>query len=188
MLAGVAAFFLSPGAVRQYLAQRVDDLKNTFETLASGAEPAVTSGQVSLGSGVQRANLSEAALEVFLDHWIVGVGANGVPAAIGRLTGTDGPAHNSYLETLALGGIFGLALLVYYVISVILLVRSGSRALKKSVPLEQKSLVRAIRLVIIVIAIVAGMLTLNYIALFWLPMILAIGLKAMEEPDPEVSS
>jgi hypothetical protein len=190
LLAGLAALFLSPGAVRLYLAERVDDLAATFQTLVLGAEPALAPGQVNIGSGVERADLSRAALDVFLDHWIVGVGANDVPAAIGRLTGMPAPAHNTYVETLAVGGIFGLALLVYYATCVVRLVRTGFRRDRENSvhSLERQSVLRATRLVIIVVALMAVVLTFDYIAFFWLPIILAIGLEAAGMAEPAVSS
>ena len=189
VLVAVALFLVSPGPVRQYMAERIDDLRATYQTLVLGVEPALAPGQVNIGSGVERADLNQAALHVFLDHWAVGVGANEVPAAVGRLTGMPAPAHNTYLETAAVGGLVGLALLSYYVASVVSLLAAGFRRYRKVLTFEQQTLQRSIRLVIVVIASLAAVLTLDYIAFFWLPMCLAIGIgTAREEPDASVES
>ncbi len=180
-LAGFLIYQVFPPSVRLYVDERIEDLRAAFLSLVLGIQVPVASSSVNEGSGAERADLNAAALRVFEDNWLVGVGANQVPDAISRLSGIDLPAHNTYLETLAVGGVLGLAVLVYYASAVTALVRKTSRRLD-DLPVETQAIVRSTRLVILCIAVMALVLTLNYIAFFWLPMALALAVSSLASP------
>ncbi len=177
-LVGFLSYQVFPPSVRLYVDERFEDLRAAFLSLVFGIQVPVASSSVNQGSGAERADLNAAALQVFEDNWLVGVGANQVPAAIGRLTGIELPAHSTYLETLAVGGALGLVVLVYYAGSLTALIRKASGRADE-LPVETLAMVRAVRLVILCIAAMALVLTLNYIAFFWLPMALALAVSSL---------
>lgn len=167
--AGVYA--LSSGALRGYLDERTADLRDGFNEIVLGRT--VDSGTV--GSAVERAELFSGTTAVVRENFITGVGPQNLQSILYNSIGVNKGAHNTYLETLAIGGLFGLLAIVVYVLSI-------RRALGDASAMAQSSRdhdeVRRVRLVVLATAAMAFVLTLDYNAFIWVPLILSVAIGA----------
>lgn len=76
---------------------------------------ALTGGGVAIDSSLdERAELGRQGIELFLEHWFIGVGPGNFGVATGflPLEGGPRPAHNTYLQVAGEQGVLGLAALV----------------------------------------------------------------------------
>jgi O-antigen ligase len=103
-----------------------DRLVSNFE----GASSEVSTDSVAAREGASRNEIWRATLKLFAAHPVLGAGLGGYWVAItahhdaaGTLTPQE--AHNDYLELLASGGVVGFALGVWFVVSVVRLVRKN---------------------------------------------------------------
>lgn len=165
--AGVAAYVLSTGALRAYLDERSTDLQSGLQVLLGG--PGATTG--TFGSATERAELVEATGAVIGDHWLTGVGPNNLQLMLSQTLGIDKGAHNTYLETIAIGGVFGLLLLVTYLAVCRNCLKTASR-LGTTRPQE----LRMVRLLCWSVALMALVLTLDYNGFVWMPLTLCLAL------------
>ncbi|HEY2961127.1 MAG TPA: O-antigen ligase family protein [Pyrinomonadaceae bacterium] len=101
-----------------------DRLVNNFEAASSEVSASSTTAR----EGASRNEIWRATLKLFAAHPILGAGIGGYWIAItayhdasGTLTPQE--AHNDYLELLASGGVVGFALGVWFVVSVVRLLR-----------------------------------------------------------------
>lgn len=174
------AFSLTSGNLRLYLDERTEDLRVAATTLLTGQSSDV--GAVS--SGAERAALFRGTLDVIRDNALTGVGPGNVPSALYQTVGLNKPAHNTYLETAAVGGIFGLLALITYALLVASCLRRASRMSQDT---RQKG-VAQIRLLCLCVGVMAAVLTLTYNAFIWLPLIMAAVLTASEVDESIMDS
>ncbi|MCL3817234.1 O-antigen ligase family protein [Aeromicrobium wangtongii] len=166
--AGLVAFALSSGNLRHYLDERTRDLRVAFHQIVSGQ---TADGPVS--SGAERAALFRGTATIIRDKFATGVGPGNVPQALYEEVGLYKPAHNTYLETVAIGGIFGaLAILGFFAI-VMLRLRRGSWP--STLP---KTGISEVRLLCVCVGLMAAVLTLTYNAFLWIPLILATAMAS----------
>lgn len=151
-----------------YIQYRFHETNKGIRTLTSEG-PQVLSEQ-HLTSLESRVLLGYYGLKVFIDHPLVGVGPFSVPQAIQAASDSDNPAlnnvaHNSVVQQLATGGIFGLtAVLVYGWVFF-----SQLGAARRNLMEEPSA---SFFLLAVVFLFEALVLSLTFTSLYWLPLIL----------------
>lgn len=168
LVAGIAVLYQSSqGLVRSYIDNRLVDLQFGLGGLLTG-----DAGISSVGSATERSLLLEGTLEVVRQQPFFGVGPQNLQLLMYGITGVSGKgAHNTYLELLAIGGLFGaFALLAYVGFTWAALRRARSAAPHSGMWAP----VRAVRLACLAMAMMALVLTVSYNAILWLPLALAL--------------
>lgn len=169
----------SSAGVRQFVLARFADVGTAVATLFGS--PAV--GGPTTSSGVERAELLTTTTRVIADNWQAGVGPQNLQPLLLQLLGVDKGAHNTYVEILAIGGVFAVPALVCYVV---LVTRSLTRA-RAIGDVDDLTLYRGLRFACLALAVMALTLTLIYNSVFLLPAVLALTareLAAVDVPSP----
>ncbi|MFT4216782.1 MAG: O-antigen ligase family protein [Micropruina sp.] len=151
-----------PPNVQMYVDARFWDLGRGAEYLLVGADVGTVDG-----SGVERADLLLGTLTIIAMNPLVGVGPNNLQGMLYANIGIDKGAHNTYLEIVAIGGIFGLFAIGVYVANLLGGLRRG-RTLNWS-----SSDVRCAQLFCLAVGLMAAVLTIVYNAMLWIPLTLA---------------
>jgi O-antigen ligase len=173
VVAGLVALYLAPGEAQTYVQVRAGDLTAAYNGLVNGTGTMNSNG-INQTSGSVRADLDRATLGIFQEHWSTGVGANQVPVYEEQHTGFALAGHNTYLETAAVGGVFGIAALDLYLIS---FRRFVKLAAEKGVEVIALS---CTMLVFVSMAAMALVLTMDYNSILWLPLALVAGITQGE--------
>lgn len=153
----------------EYLSERFSEVAVTFgkmrnNSISAGAGRSLTSSET-------RVLLASGALETAKGRWLTGVGAYKTEDAIYEATSVRNVAHNTYLEMLLMGGVWGVVCICYY-LSVL------RRAI--GVARETRGFDRTRSAVISVCWAfgAAGLfLSITYTAVLWMPVFLALALR-----------
>ena len=157
------------GPVRAYVDTRLSDLGDGIAQLVS-ADSSLGGTE---GSAVERADLFQGTVAVLKDNLAVGVGPGNLPGILDEMIGVNKGAHNTYLESLAIGGAFGAFALAVY----IGLLRKGLRkAARVAAMVDEFEAVFCVRMLCLSVGLMAFVLTLDYNAFLWLPITIACGL------------
>ncbi|MFT3970667.1 MAG: O-antigen ligase family protein [Micropruina sp.] len=174
---GIASFTiyaLLPNSMQSYIGERFGDLQSAVIQLVTGSS--VADGN---GSGAERADLVLATLRVIADHPLSGVGPGNLEGMLYESIGVGKAAHNTYLELLAIGGLFAAVSLTLYFGYVISGLGRASELLQ-----EDRNALASARMFVISVALMAGVLTIVYNSLLWLPLALVCAMaRSRAVPD-----
>lgn len=159
---GFALLAITPDEIRSYAGDRIGDVAAMF-----GVGEARSS--VNDSSAQERLELLKGGVGLTGSAFPTGVGAGMVPAELHARGLPAKAVHNTYIEAVAVGGIFGLAVISSYLVAG--LRASTSRELFRSY--DERT---ALRWVLLMSAVVAGLITLVYNSFFWIPLALVAAL------------
>lgn len=162
---GIVVYNATTGAVHLYLEERIDDLRGGFYALTGGSGQSVVTG-----SALERADLFRASVDIIEKNWMLGVGPNHLQGMLYEAIGVDKGAHNTYLETIAIGGLAGIAAVLIYLNAVIGSLRAARRSATATADLRT---VRCVGSVCLVAGLMASVLTLDYNMFVFIPLTLA---------------
>jgi hypothetical protein len=120
-----------------------------------------------------RAILFMTAMRLIASHWFSGVGVFQTNVMLGNASGLQNVSHNSYLEVVLIGGVWGIMFLAAYAYIVLAALRIRAMG-RDALQADIEALVQ----VVIVIAIAGLFLSLAYNSILWLPLILALSIGA----------
>lgn len=162
------ALLVGGGKYREYVDHRLYESVHSGQALMSDSQSELKYAHMS--SVESRFLLAYYGVKVFLDNPWVGVGPFSVPVAIQRASSTNNPAlknvaHNSVIQMLATGGVFGLIADLAYAY---VLLRYVLCIWKQ----ERSRLWWAVTLVSSLFIFESMFLSLTFTSLYWLPLIL----------------
>jgi O-Antigen ligase len=169
LAAGLVAFSFAPSKVQTYVQIRGADLTAAYDGIVYGTVARTSNGS-SQTSGSERAQLDRLTLDIFQQHWVTGIGAGQVPLSVEERIGFAKAGHDTYLETAAVGGIFGITALIVYLVALRRLVKRSANDWVDSIDLN------CTMLIFVSMAAMAIVLTLDYNSIFWLPLALVAGI------------
>ncbi|MBM9458386.1 O-antigen ligase family protein [Nocardioides sp. zg-536] len=171
---GRVLYEFTSGQVRDYVDSRTQDLMSGVDLVLGR-----NAGASSTGSAVERADLVGATVGIIRDHWMFGLGPNNLQEELAWAIGADKGAHNTYLESLAIGGIFGLLGLIFY----FAICRTSLRSLSaQAAPGSLANTRRAVSLLCLSAALMAVVLTINYNSFLFLPITVALAFRCISAP------
>jgi O-antigen ligase len=159
VLLSFGAYVAAPQNVQSYLAIRAEDL-------VTANTPSVS--LMGMTSTEERILLFDSALRVYSENYLLGVGAYKAPEFLQLYSGLAKTVHNSYLEALLAGGIFGALAIAFYVTFVALALSKSRRAGGNT---NRRSLVLTL---LFACGLIGLFLTMNYNSILWLPLVLAL--------------
>lgn len=166
------------GKYGEYVDHRLAESVHSGRALMSDTPGELKSARLS--SAESRFLLAYYGVKVFWDNPWVGVGPFSVPVAIQRASGTDNPAlknvaHNSVIQMLATGGVFGLFAVLAYAYALLRYVlctwKQGRSRLWWAVALVSSAFIFE-----------SMFLSLTLTSLYWLPLILGEMLLGKRAP------
>lgn len=169
-IVAVGAGVIAPEGVRRYAERRSTDIVVAYERV-TGGDLTELSG---LNSVEERLLVAYTALGLLNRNKVVGIGGYGTADAVAEVIGITRTIHNTYLEELVVGGLFGAAAIVVYVV---LLARALARARH---PDEDKTRRSCLITLSLVFALMSLFLTLNYNSIAWLPLTVALAHAKLE--------
>lgn len=171
--AAVVAYLAAPEGLRRYIEERLEDIW-VFVDLLMGRQVSATS------SGAERADQNLGAIGIIADSFPFGVGAGQVEWRLAEAGFANKAAHNTYLETVCIGGLFGLMFLAGYLW---VLLRG---VLRKPNLLDADAAVArsCCRWFVLVFLGFALFITFNYNSILWVPVALSLHLSWMQRSAP----
>ncbi|MHB9145042.1 MAG: O-antigen ligase family protein [Symbiobacteriia bacterium] len=157
------AYYWGPESLRGYIGQRISETVTAFQDPADIS----VSTQQHLSSAQTRMLLARAAWMLIIRNWYVGVGGNGTRDAIFRVLGKNNVAHNTYLELMLTGGIWGaVTIAIYGGLIAGVLYRT-----RRAVGQTDRVLVLS---VLLTITVISAFLSLNNTSLIWVPLVVVL--------------
>lgn len=165
---GVLLYVAGPDQISTYLGRRTVEVIQAVGWIVG--EP--SSGAAYLTSAQARLLLVWTAWGIGVSNFPLGIGAHRSEELIYDATGLRNVAHDTYVELLATGGIFGLATLALYIHALLRSLREPPTVLA----LQRE------RLIVVAQTLAFGFiglfLSLNYNSILWLPVTLALAYRA----------
>lgn len=166
---GYCVYRWGPAGLQTYLQARASDVTNSVQELLSST---LVGEGVHYTSAESRAILLTAAADLVTQNWFTGVGVFRTNQVLGDVTGIQNVSHNSYLEMLLIGGVWGGLFLGFYVINTVAALRVNNLG-----NLMLAGEVEALSQLLIVFGICGFFLSLTYNSVIWLPLALAFTIQ-----------
>lgn len=163
VISGWTLMSLVPGDIQTYMSERAIEAASAATEALQGTS---ATGNGNLDSADERGALLRGTVRVIQDHPVSGVGAGQLPRELAELGLPSKAAHNTYLEVVAVGGIWGIFLLTSYVVV----------ALRGVLRVGRSDEAQAVKLVLLCFAVQAFLITFLYNSFFWVPLCLIVGM------------
>lgn len=165
----------APTSAARYANSRFRDLSTAYKALGwSKPDP-----RAGLTSTEERVVLQHEAVRQIIKHPVSGVGGEHISGVMAGTVGISKSVHNSYLELLTAGGLFGLLALGKYYVTVRRSLRRSDQPDDSAEHLQTRVEITA---VVGAVAVMALFLTLNYSSIFWLPAVLVLACRYRSAP------
>lgn len=170
-LIGSLVYIILPDNITTFVDNRFQDVGQGINLLFKDQALSILSKQGKMTSGEQRVVVAVSGLVKFSEHYLIGVGAFRTDDAIGEITGFDIVSHNTYIELMLIGGIFGIYTMYLY--GKILMRVFKNKLFKKSGQLEFSFWY----MFVITFMLACLLLSFTYNSIFWLPAVIALFYK-----------
>jgi len=165
---------MGPSALKDYMAERIAQAVSAVQNISSYS---TVDDLVHPSSAESRILLLKGAWNAFLEHPVYGVGAYMSPEVLKEKVGIGQVAHNTFLEFLVTGGLFGIVALAVYAFGLIRGLVFLKNTRKYCVGNVFSREITAVYGQSFIFSLFFLFLTLNYNFILWFPLVLALACR-----------